>query len=231
MAAMSRGRTALALLVAALAPLPLLGAPPAVEAGGGSAALVPMRVIAAETGSATIELSWSRSRRDGPGSGRGNHDGLWVFGKAHGADGRWRHVPLGGAEAGPGYAAQRSGDGLGALVFWSSPGEGDARARLTLHWSVAGEWRVVRLFAWPVVYVPRGAFDAGDGSPTTPGRFHDGGDPARPFRVTGDPIDLAPRTGALWADGRAWPLPSGMLGRSPWDGWTGRLPQAFPTGY
>lgn len=234
MGALSRWSAALALLVAALGPLPLLRASPGVpmvDAGAGSAALVPVRVIAADSTFATVELSWARSWRDGPGSTRGNHDGLWVFAKVRGADERWRHLPLAVAEAGTGYTAERSGDDLGAFVFRSVPGEGDASTRLTLRWSAAGEWHAVRLFAWPVVYVPQGAFDVGDGSATTPGRFHDGGDPTRPFRVTGAPIDLAPHAGALWADERSWPLPSGVPGPSPWDGRTGRLPAAFPTGH
>jgi formylglycine-generating enzyme required for sulfatase activity len=228
---MSRSTAALVLLLAALVSLPVRAAAPAVEAAAGSAALVQQRVLSADAGSTTVELSWSRSWRDGPGSPRGNHDGLWVFAKARGDDERWRHVPLAAAEATAGFTAERTGDALGVFVFRAMPGEGDARTRLTLRWSPAGDLRVVRLFAWPVVYVPRGAFDAGDGSATTPGRFHDGGDPARPFRVTGAPIELAPRTGALWADDRSWPLPSGAPGPSPWDGRPGPLPAAFPTGH
>lgn len=228
---MSRRLAAPALLMVALVCLPVRAAAPAVEAAAGSAALVPVRILSADAGSATVKLSWSRSWRDCPGSPRGNHDGLWVFAKARDAAGRWRHLPLAAAEAGAGYAAERSGDGAGVFVFRGVAGEGDAGTRLTLHWPAAADPRAVRLFAWPVVHVPRGAFDAGDGSVTTPGRFHDGGDATRPFRVTGGPIELAPRAGALWAEDRAWPLPSGTPGPSPWDGCAGPLPAAFPTGY
>ncbi len=220
----------LALLGAAMPSITVRAAPDVAPAPG-SAALVDVRVLEAEAGSAIIELAWPRSWRDGPGHWRGNHDGLWVFAKARGGDDRWHPLPLVAAEAGAGYTAERSADGRGSFVFRATPGEGDARARLTLRWADATAWRGVRLYAWPVVFVPKGAFDAGDGSATTPGRFHDGGDAGKPFRVTGAPVELAPRVGALWADARSWPLPSGAPGPSPWDGNAGPLPAAFPTGF
>lgn len=227
---MSVGSLARALVVALVA-LPGRAATPVVDAAPGSAALVPVQVISADAGSATVELSWARSWRDGPGSPRGNHDGVWVFAKARRADERWGHLPLAAVEAGAGYATECTADGRGAFVYRALPGAGDARTRLTLRWAAAGDLRAVRLFAWPVVQVPRGAFDAGDGSATTPGRFHDGADVNRPFRVTAAPIELAARAGALWADDRSWPLPSGAPGPSPWDGRSGPLPAAFPTGH
>jgi formylglycine-generating enzyme required for sulfatase activity len=204
-----------------------------VEPGAGSAALVSVRVLqAAVSGGCEVEIAWPRSWRDEFGSPRGNHDGVWVFAKTQHADGLWRHQPVAEVRAGEGYAAERSSDGVGAFVFRAQPGQGSARTTLAFRWAKwpAGAKRI-RLYGWPVVYVPRGEFFVGDGSASTPGRFHDGADSARPFRVQAGSIRLAPRAGDLWADGTRTPLPSGPLGPPPWDDAPGPLPRAFPTGF
>ena len=201
-----------------------------VEAGAGSAALVPVTVDAAQSGSAQLTLSWRHSWRDAPGSPRGNHDGVWLFAKHQDSAGRWQPLRIAQAAAGEGYALERPQDGLGVFLFRARAGAGDVRATVSLQWEPAGAQRI-RVHAWPVVHVPEGPFQLGDGAASTPGRFHAGDDPARPYTVTAAPIELAPRAGALWADASRTPLPAGAPGPSPWDGTTATLPAAFPTGY
>lgn len=224
-------RGALTALALATAGVPATAASPAVEAAEGTAALVPARLLSSEATGARVELSWPRSWRDAPDSQRGNRDGLWVFAKARHSDGRWRHLPLISARAAEDYSAVLSRDRLGATVQRAGPGEADAVATLELAWKLVGGVTAVRLFAWPMVFVPEGEFDVGDGSPGTPGRLHDGGDPSRPYRVGAAPVALAARPGALWAVSTPWPLPSGAAGPTPWDNPMGTLPATFPSGF
>ncbi len=219
------------LLALALALVQADAASAGVEAGVGSAALVAVHVVKADPGATRVTLSWPRSWRDDVGSPRGNRDGVWIFAKARYADGLWRHLPLELTKAESGYTAQTASDRTGSMLQRARAGSGDAMATVDLQWVADYRIVVVRLFAWPMVLVPQGAFDAGDCDPSTPGRFHEGGKADRPFRVTGAPIELAPRSGALWADDRRSPLPAGMPGPSPWDAQPGMLPAAFPSGY
>lgn len=200
-----------------------------VSAAEGSAALVSIRVLSSTHGAAELELAWARSWRDPPGSPRGNHDGVWLFGKWQDEAGRWRHLPL-QAEAVEGFEVQAVAR-RGALVARREAGHGEARGRLRIAWTLPATPRQVRLQAWPMVHVRGGPFFAGDGAADTPGRWHDGADPARPFRIDGSPIELGQRAAALWADTTRSPLPSGLPGPAPWDGASGALPAAFPTGY
>jgi len=224
-------RVSLAGVLLALALVQADAASAAVEAGVGSAALVAVRVVKAEPGASRVTLSWPRSWRDDVGSPRGNRDGVWIFAKARHADGRWRHLPLEAVTPEAGYAALTPSDRTGTMLQRSTAGSGDATTTVDVRWAADERIVLVRLFAWPMVLVPEGAFEVGDGDPGTPGRFHDGGNPGRPFRLTDAPIELAPRAGALWADDRRSPLPSGAPGPTPWDGQPGMLPAAFPTGY
>jgi formylglycine-generating enzyme required for sulfatase activity len=209
-----------------------------VEAPEGSAALVAIKVSTAAAGRAELTLAWRNGWRDGEGSARGNFDGVWVFAKRRDDDGRWRHVRIGEASAGEGFSVERVADGTGLFVFRSQPGQGDTRAVLALRWAQAGtagsapgDMQRLRIFAWPMVRVPQGGFELGDGSTSTPGRFHAGDDASKPFSVSGAPIDLAQRPGALWADAARTALPAGAPGPVPWDGFSGTLPATFPTGF
>lgn len=237
MAEVSAAARAFVGLTLALAAAGAGAAGPAVEVAEGSAALVPGRVVTASAvhgdrvHEAMIELSWPRGWRDAADSPRGNRDGLWIFAKARHADGLWRHLPLLAASPAAGYVAETAADRLGTLLQRAAAGEGDARAVVSLGWLADQGIAVVRVFAWPMVLVPEGAFEVGDGHPGTPGRLHDGADAALPFRVGAGPLELAPRAGSLWADAQPWPLPSRALGPSPWDGAVGPLPAAFPTGF
>lgn len=202
------------------------------------AALVAITPAAAVAGRIELALAWRDSWRDAEGSARGNHDGVWVFAKTLHADGRWRHARVAEASAASGFEVESAADGAGVFVFRNQPGQGDARTTLSLRWKgVTGAGSVpegsqrLRVFAWPMVKVPRGGFELGDGSPSTPGRFHAGDDASRPFGVTAAAIELAPRAGALWANATRTALPAGAPGPTPWDGFTGALAVAYPTGY
>lgn len=208
------------------------------EVPEGSTALVAITPAAAVAGRVELTLAWRNSWRDAEGSARGNHDGVWVFAKTLHADGRWRLARVAEASAAGGFEVESAADGAGVFVFRNQPGQGDARTTLILRWEgVTGAGSVpegsqrLRVFAWPMVKVPRGGFELGDGSPNTPGRFHAGDDASRPFGVTAAAIELAPRAGALWADATRTALPAGAPGPTPWDGFTGALAAAYPTGY
>jgi hypothetical protein len=217
MAAMKTGWAALGLWMLAAA-----ASGQQVEVPEGSAALVAITPAVSAAGRVELTLTWRHSWRDAEGSARGNHDGVWVFAKTLHADGRWRHARVAQASAAAGFDVERAADGAGVFVFRSQPGQGDARATLSLRWEgIAGAGSAsegsqrVRVFAWPMVKVPGGGFELGDGSATTPGRFHAGDDSFKPFSVTAAVIELAPRAGALWADATRTPLPAGAPGPAP----------------
>jgi len=201
-----------------------------IEAGAGSTALVAITVDAAQAASAQLTLFWRRSWRDAAGTPRGNYDGVWLFAKHEDSAGHWQPLRIAQAAASEGYMLERPQDRLGVFLFRARAGSGDARATVSLQWAQADAQRI-RVYAWPMVYVPEGPFQLGDGAASTPGRFHAGDDSVLPYTVTAAPIELGQRTGALWAEGSRTPLPSGAPGPSPWDGATGVLPAAFPTGY
>ena len=224
----ARLRNVLALVLAATAGTIACAQP--LEPGAGSAALVPISVVAALPGEARINLSWRHSWRDPASSSRGNHDGVWLFAKRLDDTGRWMPMKIASATAGAAYVADRSRDGLGVFVYRTSPASGDAQAQLFVRWSDSDAQRI-RVYAWPMVWVPEGSFQLGDGAASTPGRFHAGEDAGKPYTVTAATIELGQRAGALWADASRTPLPAGVPGPSPWDGATGQLPAVFPTGY
>ncbi len=214
--------------------LALLGASVAkaqqVEVGPGSAALVAITVAATRSGSAQLMLSWRQSWRDAAGAPRGNHDGVWLFAKHQDSAGRWQPLPIAQAAASEAYRLEHPEDRLGVFLFRARAGSGDSRVTVSLQWTHADAQRI-RVYAWPMVYVPEGSFQLGDGAASTPGRFHAGDDAALPYTVTAQTVELAQRTGALWAERSRTPLPSGAPGPSPWDGVTGVLPSVFPNGY
>jgi len=79
--------------------------------------------------------------------------------------------------------------GIGAFIFRSTPGQGpNVWKGITLTCADVPANAEVRVFALPMVYVPSGAFWAGDGSTTTnriKGQFS-AGTSTKPFRITGE---------------------------------------------
>ncbi len=122
----------------------------------------------------TLDISWENSWRDAE-----NHDALWVFVKYY-ADGTWRHAALNyadGTSAGDGHVAPpgaelaTTADGMGVFVYRSGPGAGDfVVTNAALRWNYEAdnldnpqEVEIV-VQGIEMVYVPEGAFYAGDGA-------------------------------------------------------------------
>lgn len=195
-----------------------------------------------------FDLSWNNSWRTS--SGPANWDAAWVFFKYRPLDpsgkgqGNWRHAAL--DKASQNHRVKNnsnvpavfnpSEDGKGVFIYRSVEGKGPIRWQgVCLRWDTEadklspGTRAEIKIFALEMVYIPEGAFLAGDG--VSPGRIHAGGDPKSPYPVTPNPIKFVNEPGGLWADGTRSSLPSGMPGPPPWDSPSGTLPPSFPTGY
>jgi formylglycine-generating enzyme required for sulfatase activity len=195
-----------------------------------------------------FDLSWNNSWRTS--SRPANWDAAWVFLKYRHMDqsgkaqGNWRHATLSTIpgnhhvkhDSNVPAVFSPSEDGKGVFIYRSLEGKGPIRWQgVRLRWETTsdrlplGSSAEIKVFSVEMVYVPEGAFLAGDG--VSPGRIHAGGDPKSPYRVTQDPPRLVNEPGGLWADGTPSKLPSGASGPSPWDNPSGTLSISFPTGH
>lgn len=157
-----------------------------------------------------LGLRWENSWRvtNGP----ANWDAAWVFVKFHLGDGNWRHAYLSTNAADhevPAGVAVTVGitgtNGMGVFLYRNAPGSGSNQwDGIKLKW-VYGTQGVpdaalvtVDVAAIEMVYVPEGAFQAGDGSTNSLSSFRQSGGSA-PYLVNSeDAITLAADTpGAL----------------------------------
>jgi len=136
------------------------------------------------TSEVKFDLSWENSWRLS--SGPGNWDAVWLFVKFRKNGGAWQHaslentghvVPAGmtvstglaNTAYGPGGFNIFLNPGVGVFLYRSSEGTGNlslTNLRLNWNWTangvVNGDSIDVRVFGVEMVYVPQGAFYAGD---------------------------------------------------------------------
>lgn len=187
----------------------------------------------------TVTARWANAWRDDV-----NHDGVWLFAKARGADGRWRHLRLAqtearvvATEAGPPPSIDIAEDGVGAFAWPSSPHRGPCEFTAafaiepsSIPSAAAGGTVDVRAYGIEMVLVPEGPFHVGEVGPR-------GGEFAAFFRsdAEGKPagtqeilseasLRIAPEVGALW-----YPVGGDFASYGGDHG--GPLPATFPKGF
>ena len=144
---------------------------------------------AAGTSEVKFDLSWENSWRLN--SGPGNWDAVWLFVKFRRNGGAWQHASLensghvvpAGMTVSTGLANTTYGaggfniylnPGAGVFLYRSSEGTGNlSLTNLSFNWNwaangvVNGDSIDVRVFGIEMVYVPQGAFYAGDNATST----------------------------------------------------------------
>jgi len=154
-----------------------------------------------ETAVVSLDISWDNSWRNSV-----NYDAVWVFVKfSKDAGATWEHATLSAAGTNPSGVSTGSGDRIdvvvpsdrkGCMIQRSFVGAGDmdvSNVELTWSWGedgVAADDSVrVRAFGVEMVYVPDGAFYAGDGDGSSESQyaFHpDGGDNTKAYISSSD---------------------------------------------
>jgi formylglycine-generating enzyme required for sulfatase activity len=162
---------------------------------------------AAGTSEVKFDLSWENSWRLN--SGPGNWDAVWVFVKFRRNGGAWQHASLensghvvpAGMTVSTGLVNTAFGaggfniylnPGVGVFLYRSSEGTGSlslTNVRLNWNWAangvVQGDVTDVRVFGIEMVYVPQGAFYAGDNA-TSSAAFRQGSSDNDPWYVSSE---------------------------------------------
>ena len=135
-----------------------------------------------------FDISWTNSWRFAPSEAPGNWDAAWVFIKYRRSGGEWQHarlngdgahfVPVGGSvrvgvvDTSVAFNVS-SNPGVGVFLYRSTPGSGTfslSDVRLSWYYGntgiTEGEVFDVKVFGVEMVYIPEGAFYAGDGTST-----------------------------------------------------------------
>jgi formylglycine-generating enzyme required for sulfatase activity len=165
----------------------------------------------AKTTNVQFDLAWDNSWRDaGAPSATANWDACWLFIKFSTAPNLWSHASLSATAAdhnggsGTTMTVQPSADGRGVFIYRAATGSGNlAQTSVQLRWNYGADFVAddapvtVRVFAIEMVYVPEGAFFAGDGS-TAGGISHfSQGSTTAPFQITSEgalTLGLTPTT-------------------------------------
>jgi formylglycine-generating enzyme required for sulfatase activity len=143
-----------------------------------------------------FNLSWNNSWRDaGAPSPTANWDAVWLFVKYKDESGFYRHATLSPVAAnhnGQGFSITPAPDGKGVLIHRGSEGTGNVSlTNVQLRWNYGVDITqaisavTVQVFAIEMVYVPQGAFFAGDGSTNVANQFSQGGT-TTPFQITSE---------------------------------------------
>ncbi len=118
-----------------------------------------------------FDLSWKNSWRMDGSTDPLNYDAAWIFAKYKDDFGYWHHIPLSGSHNNPGpYLLVDTSDGLGYFIYRNpvNVGTGDisiSNIRIGID-PIPGTYEL-RIFAVEMVFIPSGAFQAGDGNGTT----------------------------------------------------------------
>jgi formylglycine-generating enzyme required for sulfatase activity len=201
-------------------------------------------------GEVEFDLAWDNSWRVTPPLEPYNWDAVWIFAKIRINGGDWaplkfnmtgHTIPagfthtMGLVDTGAAHNASTN-PAVGMFVYRSSDGFGTASvADMRLQWSYAdngassGDAVEVRPIAVEMVYIPEGAFYAGDGSPDSGGstsRLKEGSADTDPWHL-GSEISIGVTNAA--SDGYYY-VSSGWSGESS-TGSSFTIPAAFPKGY
>lgn len=117
-------------------------------------------------------LSWENSWNYTDSIAPYNHDAVWIFAKARSsAEEPWFHLPLQvttyAPEGAPSLTTTVAADGKGAFISLSAPGAYESlnqRIELLADTPLDLGTLDIRIFGIEMVYIPEGAFFAGDGS-------------------------------------------------------------------
>lgn len=182
-----------------------------------------------------FDLSWENSWRISVGPS--NWDAAWVFVKYRPSGGDWQHASLNyvdGTAANDGHleaagsTINTPADGRGVFVYRDTDGSGDINlSGLRLRWNYGtdgvadGQLVDIQVFAIEMVYVPQGAFSAGDGIGSTSAARFRNGFLQTPYRVASEnAITVANAIGFLYY--------SSVTGGGDQ---SGPIPAAFPKGF
>jgi len=183
-----------------------------------------------------FDISWENSWRVS--TGPSNWDAAWVFVKYRVSGGTWNHATLNstGHTAPAGSIIAPASDGTGAFIYRDIDGSGTfSLTGVQLRWNygtngVADDATVdIQVFAIEMVYVPQGAFYAGDGTVTNiQGQFEAG--------TSGTAVQVSSEGAITLGGGGAGSLGNnnayGMSTADDFnDATTQSLPAAFPKGY
>jgi len=184
-----------------------------------------------------FNLGWDNSWRDNV-----NWDAAWIFVKYKATyDTTWKHASInttqGNHSVPAGFAVFPAPEGTGCFIYRNSSGNGTVNlSNIQLRWDYGSngvndaDMVEVKIFAVEMVYVPDGAFYAGDGNTAEVHQQFSMGNTINPFLITGE--------GALTLGGTALT----NLGNRNAVGFGGSaddfnfvttqsLPAAFPKGY
>lgn len=185
-----------------------------------------------------FDLSWENSWRISVGPA--NYDAAWVFAKFRVNGGPWRHTILSGAGAAPAGGSVDVVENIGAFVYRSGDGSGDASfSDVQFVWDYgasnvdANAVVDVQVFAIEMVYVPEAPFSLGTGFggigvDNEAGEFRTRGSvfPSfyQPYPVDSEAaITVGPGAGQLaYDENGGGPRPGDQLGP---------IPAAFPKGF
>lgn len=128
----------------------------------------------------TFDVSWDKSWR----SGINFHDAVWIFIKQSPNGGpSWEHANISTATVGTGYETVIPSDQIGFFIRRTSNGYATASTAVTVNLSgLNGAFQDVKVMGIEMVYVPSGAFYAGDGSSS--GRIARGDDLLESINIT-----------------------------------------------
>lgn len=129
--------------------------------------------------SISFDLTWENSWR----VGLDYHDAVWVFMKqAPNGSASWQHANVTSATVDSGYESIIPSDQVGFFVRRSGNGNGTATTSVTaVMTGLVGVFQDIKVMAVEMVYVPQGAFYAGDGASN--GRIARGDDVTEPIFV------------------------------------------------
>lgn len=201
------------------------------------------------TATVQFDLSWENSWRVT--TAPANYDAAWVFIKYHTGDLNWKTATLDlndaahtvpaaatldvGNNANPNTPAVPATRGLGAFIYRAAAGSGDVNyTGIRLNWNYAADLVAdsalvtLDVHAVEMVYIPQGAFQAGDGiaraGASDIASFIAGATPAvtTPFTIaSAGPITVGPVAGSLSHTGQ---VAAAAPGYRP-------VPVTFPTGF
>ena len=205
------------------------------------------------TSEVKFDLSWENSWRLN--SAPENWDAVWLFVKYRKNGGAWEHASLentghvvpAGMTVSTGLANTADGfnislnPGVGVFVYRSSEGTGNlslSNVRLNWNWAangvVKGDVLDVRVFGVEMVYVPQGAFYAGDNA-TSFASFKQGSSDTDPWYVSSEAaLSVTNSAGNGTGDGQTGAVYYYVTDSQPSDDATGAaftVPEAYPKGY